>query len=471
MLKIGITGHRDLVNEAEVREDIRQSFLYFKFHHDAAVTGISSLAEGADLIFAEEAMREGVPLEVLLPFPPDEYVADFSTTSWQRVTRLIAQSASCRVRKTHDGAPAASRNKSYLQTGQQLVDESDIVLTVWDGHPAQGKGGTGDIVQYALQQKKPVHIIKGVRTSHHEYPVPHDKMLEDFRLKDAYAIRYKNRFRRTWSGGIIAGLAAVFLFAFSQAFHPAQPWHFIFSLAEISFLLLSFVLLAIYARKWKAAFLTSRRDAEKLRGDIWHRGIDLSALSAQEQAASADIAAAEALNREAAEAGTTEQLPSAPDNLRRAAWCLANKQVEYHQQYRMKPFQHRMQIVEHSMEIIKIIFFIVAPLSFIREVLEYTGADTGFSLQAPQPYFLFLSLTLPPLYAALEGVKYFSEWKRDIAVSAQTVTHLEKIKEGIMKAGSAAALSAETMRLKETLEIENADWAIRYEEKEVGPKI
>ena len=46
--------------------------------------------------------------------------------------------------------PAATREDAYLQAGKWLVDHSDVLVVLWDGKPAQGKGGTGEYVQRAL---------------------------------------------------------------------------------------------------------------------------------------------------------------------------------------------------------------------------------------------------------------------------------------------------------------------------------
>jgi hypothetical protein len=55
---------------------------------------------------------------------------------------------------------------SYLAAGKRVVDMSDVMVAIWNGKPAEGLGGTADIVQYALAQKKPViHINPTARTS------------------------------------------------------------------------------------------------------------------------------------------------------------------------------------------------------------------------------------------------------------------------------------------------------------------
>jgi hypothetical protein len=51
------------------------------------------------------------------------------------------------------------RSDAYLEAGVRTVDECDLLLAVWNGEPAAGRGGTGEIVAYARTQEKPVWCI------------------------------------------------------------------------------------------------------------------------------------------------------------------------------------------------------------------------------------------------------------------------------------------------------------------------
>jgi hypothetical protein len=58
--------------------------------------------------------------------------------------------------------PAPTRNKAYLDAGYFIADHCDVMVAVWDGNLAQGLGGTGDIVQRALDRNVPlIHIWAG----------------------------------------------------------------------------------------------------------------------------------------------------------------------------------------------------------------------------------------------------------------------------------------------------------------------
>lgn len=68
------------------------------------------------------------------------------------VYRKLAKQATVEVLET----PGTDED-AYLAAGHRVVDQSDIVLAVWNGRPAKGKGGTADVVGYAI--RRGVHLI------------------------------------------------------------------------------------------------------------------------------------------------------------------------------------------------------------------------------------------------------------------------------------------------------------------------
>ena len=58
---------------------------------------------------------------------------------------------------TVEEMPAAStRDLAYEAAGDYILNNSDVVITIWDGENAQGRGGTGDIVARARSRGLPV---------------------------------------------------------------------------------------------------------------------------------------------------------------------------------------------------------------------------------------------------------------------------------------------------------------------------
>jgi hypothetical protein len=52
-----------------------------------------------------------------------------------------------------------SAKGAYMETGILTADRADVMVAVWDGKPAAGLGGTGDVVDYVRALGKPLIII------------------------------------------------------------------------------------------------------------------------------------------------------------------------------------------------------------------------------------------------------------------------------------------------------------------------
>jgi hypothetical protein len=116
------------------------------------LTIVSALAEGADRLVARQAMLRGARLEVVLPMPRDDYLTDFKTaTSQDDFSALLKQASTIAELPGNAG-----RDKAYERAGRLIVDRSDVLLALWDGQAARGRGGTAEIVSYAHQQNVPV---------------------------------------------------------------------------------------------------------------------------------------------------------------------------------------------------------------------------------------------------------------------------------------------------------------------------
>jgi hypothetical protein len=159
-LRLGVTGHRSLTHEDEIRRAINvaidQALLTSPAGSATALTVVSALAEGADRLVVHECLRRpGATLAAVLPLPIDEYGTDFVTAgSRQEFTDLLAVATSVEIA---DGMP--TREHAYERAGQLMVEQSDAVIAVWDGRPAAGRGGTADVVAYAQARNVPVFRV------------------------------------------------------------------------------------------------------------------------------------------------------------------------------------------------------------------------------------------------------------------------------------------------------------------------
>lgn len=153
---VGVTGHQRLDDESAwtwVEEAVRAILAALP----RPLAGLSSLAIGADQIFARLVLEQGGELRAVLPFPA--YVETFEPgDDRDRYQALLARAASVEV------LPArASAEESYLKAGQRVVRLADRMIAVWNGRKAAGPGGTGDIVRYALGIGKEVLHVDPVR--------------------------------------------------------------------------------------------------------------------------------------------------------------------------------------------------------------------------------------------------------------------------------------------------------------------
>lgn len=154
--RVAVTGHRNVTSEATVgfvRRSFGEQLARIRNSHPEGVVAISGLAAGADSWFAEIALRGGLPLEVGLAYT--DFIEDFAPgPERQQFKTFCALSQSIHQLPFNERSSAA-----YLALGHWLVDTCDLLIAAWDGLPARGLGGTGDVVAYARQRGRPViHI-------------------------------------------------------------------------------------------------------------------------------------------------------------------------------------------------------------------------------------------------------------------------------------------------------------------------
>lgn len=169
-LTLGITGHRasrmnDIENIAariaEVVSGLQEAMdrldaqPWFR-EEPPRLRVMSALAEGADRIVADIAMAHGYELDAVVPFLPEEYAKDFEDpASHDHFYRLLGAAGRTLV------LPGARDpdSRAYALAGEALVAHSTVILAVWDGAPALGRGGTGEVVARAVETNVPViHI-------------------------------------------------------------------------------------------------------------------------------------------------------------------------------------------------------------------------------------------------------------------------------------------------------------------------
>lgn len=151
---VGFTGHRQLEDEPAIERVMREVLTSLRSEAGVEWLALSSIAAGSDMLFARTTLALGMGWEAVLPFPPPEFRQDFDPATWQDVEALLRQAEHVRVI-----GDRPQREDAYLDCGMETVNHCDVLLAVWDGEPARGRGGTAEIVAYAREMGQPVIII------------------------------------------------------------------------------------------------------------------------------------------------------------------------------------------------------------------------------------------------------------------------------------------------------------------------
>lgn len=149
-MRIGITGHQKLSDETAwtwVKSEISRVL-----RENGGKQAVTSLAIGADQVFAQVALKEGYNLLAVVPC--SGYESTFDSEKLQNYKKLLEKS----LDKVELNFSEPSEEAFYA-AGEKVLELSDILVAVWNGKPAKGLGGTGDIVDLAIKQNKQViHI-------------------------------------------------------------------------------------------------------------------------------------------------------------------------------------------------------------------------------------------------------------------------------------------------------------------------
>jgi hypothetical protein len=158
---IGVTGHRALKNQAQIRsivdqviDDIKQA------HPESSLVVLSPLAEGADRLVARQVLaQDGSRLIVAMPMRKIDYMSDFETQDSIREFNELLDQASEIIE-----LPGQSlREGAYADVGRYILDRCDLLIALWDGQKSEGVGGTGEIVALARERGMPLAWIRVMR--------------------------------------------------------------------------------------------------------------------------------------------------------------------------------------------------------------------------------------------------------------------------------------------------------------------
>ncbi|MEW9529437.1 hypothetical protein [Microbispora sp. NPDC049125] len=149
-LRVAVTGHRDL---SPATADLVGSAIHEQLaRHAPDIVGVTCLAPGADQIFAERVLGLGGALVAIVP--ARRYGRCLPAGHRPAFHRLLRRARKV-VRLPYEHPTPAT----YEAANEALLAGVDLLLAVWDGAPARGRGGTADVVEDARQRSIEVRIL------------------------------------------------------------------------------------------------------------------------------------------------------------------------------------------------------------------------------------------------------------------------------------------------------------------------
>jgi hypothetical protein len=163
-MRVGITGHQQL-EDPEAWPWVEEIVGLELGAAAAPVVVVTSLAVGADQLVARLGIARGATVHAVLPFAGIERT--FAAEEGLQAYRRLVSQATVEVLQT-----SGTDEDAFMAAGRRVVELSDVMIAVWDAKPAKGKGGTADIVAYAIASGVPVvHINPVERTVTRLQPV------------------------------------------------------------------------------------------------------------------------------------------------------------------------------------------------------------------------------------------------------------------------------------------------------------
>lgn len=149
MTSVGITGHIDI--SPETRAVIAARIATEVSSLSRPLTGLTSLAPGADQAFAWAVLAAGGDLVFVRPCSQIASTIPAHNLALFEAAANLAELVSMPYEEPSEEA--------YLAAGLHIADTVDVLFAVWDGKPASGKGGTADIVDHWQRKHGQLPVI------------------------------------------------------------------------------------------------------------------------------------------------------------------------------------------------------------------------------------------------------------------------------------------------------------------------
>lgn len=150
---ISISGHIDIPDRCipdavsaleNLLSDLRTSF------KNTRLILMSALAEGADIIASETALKMGINVAPVIPYDIETYLSGFSSDNYVNRFRKILEDTRTYTPFVLQTYSSESRD-SYRNLSAFLVFNSHIMVVMWDGRSYNRNGGTFDTLRMAYE--------------------------------------------------------------------------------------------------------------------------------------------------------------------------------------------------------------------------------------------------------------------------------------------------------------------------------
>jgi hypothetical protein len=438
-IKIGISGKRFIPKEdrAKIYAHIRTRIkAILKKHRATSFTGYTAIASGADTLFAEVVKKEfEQPLQIILPFTIEEYKKDFKDQELADFEKLISENGHYQTAMALPPVDEETRNQGYFASGKQIVDACDDMVIVWDGLKPGGPSGTAEMLGY-LSEKRGHDDIPFIKVRPAAPDPLHEMIMRKYEKANAQAIKARNKYKGVWKWAIFLGSMTVICFASKIAFHLEGIPALVLTFLELVLVVVAALRIRRAKRqKFHWNYLHERMKAETYRLFIsfYHADVEIVVSEQSREDGSSIGSVAEKINQ-----GLRPMEKKSKWYTQYVIKSLIRDQCGYHQG-KVGAIGDKHRLFEGFKTFI--VGFFIFNLGFHLAHMIVRNPTLGHLYPILLRWFptkpeiteslwyrlsIFVNILCPAVYAALEGIIYFSEWDTLKKHSASAIDSLKE---------------------------------------------
>lgn len=151
--------------EVAARQEIKTRLLQEKENKTGPWQGIAGGACGGDILFHEACVEVGIPSQIYLALPPEEFKkqsVSFAGKEWDDRFDALMKKLPVRILSEADKEGKniwEAANDEMLQEALKGGGHHMTLIALWNGEGGDGPGGTQHLVEVAKTQEGDVSII------------------------------------------------------------------------------------------------------------------------------------------------------------------------------------------------------------------------------------------------------------------------------------------------------------------------